>query len=159
MTYLLVGEANPFGGGPDWALFPSPENSSGARLCRLVFGLSRETYLATFARANLLSAPAAGRWNAHLASRAASNLILKHEPSVVVGLGKKVADAFGVPGPMPSSRHFRDFLFVGIPHPSGRCHAWSDPETLARCREALRNAMPDVPFGEIEKSLDAAGRI
>ncbi len=145
---LLVGEANPFGGGAEWALFPRPTGSSGDRLRRLVFGVTEETYLASFSRANLFPEPPVGRWRAHEASRAAEALA---KPPVVIGLGKKVAAAFGVAGALPVVRAFNDFVFVGIPHPSGRCHAWSDPETLARCRELLREALPEISFGEIEE--------
>jgi hypothetical protein len=36
---LLLGEANPYGGDPRYALYPEPEGSSGWRLCHMVMGL------------------------------------------------------------------------------------------------------------------------
>ena len=37
---IIVGEANPYGGDPAYALYPIPENSAGGRLCRLIMALS-----------------------------------------------------------------------------------------------------------------------
>lgn len=53
MRPLLVGEANPYGGDPSFALYPSPPWCSGERLCRLVLGLDPDEYLGRFDRQNL----------------------------------------------------------------------------------------------------------
>lgn len=59
MKPLLVGEQNPYGADPKFALYPYPENSAGGRLCFKVFGLTRHEYLARFDRVNLCS----GKWS------------------------------------------------------------------------------------------------
>lgn len=56
---ILVGEANPYGGDPRYALYPLPENSAGGRLCRLILKLEVRQYLRSFDRRNLC---ATKRW-------------------------------------------------------------------------------------------------
>lgn len=53
MKPLLVGEANPYGGDPAYALYPYPRGCSGHRLCEKVMGLTDREYLDCFERVNL----------------------------------------------------------------------------------------------------------
>jgi len=53
MRPVLVGEANPWGSDPFYALYPYPERYAGWRLCHLILGLYRRTYLGYFDRVNL----------------------------------------------------------------------------------------------------------
>lgn len=146
---LLVGEANPYGADPEYALFPYPENSAGGRLCRLVLGYEGVgEYLRTYDRANLCT----GKWGAVAARDAADDLLgaqLGRSPAPVVLLGRKVAAAFDRPEPpfsMVRRAVFgRDRTFVLLPHPSGLCRLWSEPGAFERARALLLEA--GVPVG------------
>lgn len=150
----VVGEANPYGR-DEYALYHMPANSAGDRLCRIVFGVWPVTYLHSFRRANLFTSPPL-RWdNAQAQARAAA---LRDEysylliPAVIV-LGKRVAHAFNINDQVPfMRREKRDLVVVGLPHPSGRNHAWNDQEMVERCRVMLRRAIPAVDFGERERT-------
>lgn len=79
MKPLLVGEANPYGSDPAFALYPSPPGCSGDRLCRLVMGLDPDDYLERFERANLCPR----RWSlAEARTRAADLLVGAVEQTV-----------------------------------------------------------------------------
>jgi hypothetical protein len=39
---VLVGESNPYGADPYYALYPAPDGSAGHRLCCLVLGMTRK---------------------------------------------------------------------------------------------------------------------
>ena len=143
MKPLLVGEANPYGGDPDYALFPFPENSAGGRLCHKVLDLSRREYLELFDRVNLCPT----KWRVREARSRAVEILEadRGAPRAYVLLGRKVQEAFGV-GHDPFS-HFRSLrvlpgpqVFVVLPHPSGRCRAWNAPGSFERARAVLREA-------------------
>ena len=149
---LLVGESNPYGADPAYALWPAPVGCAGDRLCRAVMGLRPGTYLAAFVRTNLLGA---GAWSAPRAQAAAARIVEHYDSSVaLVLLGARVAAAFGVayaPAPRLANADPRRGRTVGVlPHPSGRCRAWSDPAAVGRARDVLRAALPGVPLGEVE---------
>jgi hypothetical protein len=58
---VLVGESNPYGADPRYALYPLPPQASGGRLARIL-GLSARQYLRAFPhRVNLLTT---ARWAA-----------------------------------------------------------------------------------------------
>lgn len=133
MKPLLVGEANPYGADPYYALYCEPPTSAGGRLCRKVLGLEPREYLSRFDRANLC----VGKWDVCMArSRAHELTRAPVEHSHFVLLGAKVTRAFDV--------EFRPFtahgMFVVLPHPSGLCRAWSEPGAFERARAVLREA-------------------
>lgn len=136
MRPLLVGEANPYGGDPYYALFPFPENSAGGRLCHKVLGLSQREYLSRFDRANLC----ATRWRAREARNSAIRIEVERAGFVAVLFGAKVARAFGLPFTPFEPPVKRLMTFVVLPHPSGRCRAWNEPGAFDRARTALRAA-------------------
>ena len=82
-----------------------------------------------FARHNLC----VGVWSAADASVAADRLRARYPSTPIVMLGRKVARGFGYAGPAFS----RDGLLVAIPHPSGLCRTWNDPEAVPRVRALL----------------------
>jgi hypothetical protein len=134
----LVGENNPYGPDPQYALYPLPENSAGGRLCSVILGMRRPDYLRVFTRVNLLSRP---RWSAPAAREAAANL---HEglpaDARVILLGKKVWDAWF---PALKCEPFRPFgRFLALPHPSGLSRAWHDPTAVPRARAAVLELAP-----------------
>lgn len=145
---LLVGEVNPYGSDPYYALYPAPDGCSGERLCRLVMGLDRADYLRRFDRTNLCD----GAWLLKTARRKAANLIEESAKLCrpIVLLGRKVASAFSAPGTPPQSSltvdHYCGAALISIPHPSGLCRKWSEPGVIERVRELLRNSGIDVPL-------------
>lgn len=133
---LLVGELNPYGSDAEFALFPLPTNASGGRLARIL-GLSRAQYLRTFDRVNLCT----GRWELRSARVAAVHLKTERLGGIVVLLGRKVQDAFRLSGLAPFTAHARDGLVYAIlPHPSGLCRLWKEPDSAERARRCVAAA-------------------
>lgn len=135
---LLLGEQNPYGGDPSFALYPAPDGCSGHRLCCRILGLSRREYLERFDRRNVLEG--FGTWSARAARTAASRILGDHRR--VVALGAKVAAALGLPTE-PFRTH--DLLLHGaeeryilvLPHPSGLSRAWNAPGAFERARKMV----------------------
>lgn len=139
----LIGEQNPYGVDPRFALYPLPPHAAGGRLAR-VLGLDERAYLRAFVRRNLLTAD---KWSVPAARAAADVLLLDHPPQDrLVLLGARVAAAFGLP--------FRDLLcepqllLVGtaapqerhvlvLPHPSGLSREWNAPGTKEKAKVAV----------------------
>ena len=141
---LLVGEANPYGGDPHFALYPSPDGCAGHRLCCLVMGLARVEYLERFDRVNLCPR----EWSARQARERARELwgeaVHVRRPAVVL-LGRKVASCFqserrGVPPPFTWTSDTTHINVVYLPHPSGLCREWNAPGAFERARAVLREA-------------------
>ncbi len=146
---IIVGESNPFGGDEYYAMYPEPEGCAGDRLCRLVMGLSRSTYLRQFERSNLLRGD---RWSAPAARIASDALRERFSGSDVwILLGRKVATAFELSDVAPASAVYRYRRYIVLPHPSGRNRAWNDRDLFRRCREILAREMPAIPFGELQR--------
>lgn len=132
MKPALIGESNPEG---EWALYPSPEGSSGHRLCHLILQMTAEEYLEKFDRVNLCNGP----WDIGEAKIAVQ--LLRNEKLIL--LGGKVARAFGILG-----RPVLTPLVLGfnpprramiVPHPSGLNHWYSDPAN----RESVKRAIEE----------------
>ncbi len=139
---LLVGESNPYGADPAFALYPLPAHASGGRLAKIL-GMSRGEYLRTFDRVNLLAAVSTdGRWDIR-AARAAVDRIAH---PVRVLLGAKVAAAHGVPF-QPFTTWYQYPLsgekgtWLILPHPSARCRIWNDPGAAVRARVAVERLL------------------
>lgn len=140
MRPLLVGEANPYGGDPGFALYPSPRGCSGERLCRLVFQMDPDRYLEAFDRANLCPR----EWSLLQAQSRAAVLLVEARAcgQTVVCLGAKVARV--------CASRFEPFAIlpgtdlvpkrVILPHPSGLSRAWNVPGAYDRARAVLREA-------------------
>lgn len=139
---LVVGEVNPYGVDPKFALYPRPRHASGNRL-RAIMGLTDTAYMKFLDRANLC----AGKWSAPAARRAAEDLVLLPY-DVLILLGAKVRGAFDGPAPFKQFVSM-EYRLVGLPHPSGRCRTWSDPGAAERAREVLAKAAPWVPWGMV----------
>ncbi len=155
---VVVGEDNPLSNEPEYALYNYPEGCSGWRLQR-IFGLDDDQYLA-LARTNLCSP----MWSAIAARERAAALVAVGSPHrVFVLLGAKVRATFGKilarslgefelvkvgeDGLFDKAVGQREFWFVCLPHPSGRCQAWNRPGAKELARGLLRLAAPDVPWG------------
>lgn len=140
---VLVGESNPYGGDPYYALYPSPDGCSGHRLCRLILGMSRRAYLDTFERVNLVD----GKWNMRDARRKAADLITEYaDGGRLILLGAKVCSAFDL-----RFEPFEVYDLCGIdvavlPHPSGLCRLWNVAGAFARARAAVLAVAPELPL-------------
>ncbi len=149
MKPLVVGEANPYGGDPYFALYPEPDGCAGHRLATLVFGLWRKTYLDSFERMNLCPRD----WNTTVARVRANAIAPMRGPGTwTILCGAKVARAFGLAAatadaPIQLGRDIAGAGYAVIPHPSGLCRLWNR-DVMARVRGELAAVLPDIPFGE-----------
>lgn len=142
MKPLLVGESNPYGSDPSFALYPLPERASGWRLCKLVMGLERGAYLRAFDRVNLCT----GKWSMGEARDKAQEIRDSRRKAPIVLCGAKVSEAFGMdfyPFTVSDTfdlhgMHVR--RFVVLPHPSGLSRAWNEPGAFDRARAVLTEA-------------------
>ncbi len=149
MTIVLVGENNPYGGDPAFALYCEPERSAGGRLCRLVLGLEPREYLRRFTRVNLLQRP---KWSAPLARERAAEMLLTAPQARFILLGRRVFDAFTSQkvGDLPKvTREWVPLTVYGgnmlaLPHPSGLCRFWNTPGAFELARNAVRAFAPGV---------------
>lgn len=149
---LLVGEDNPYGSDPEFALYCYPPGCAGYRL-RRILGLPQHQYLALH-RKNLCDTA----WSRANARARAMELRSPEAPwRVMVLLGRKVAETFerialdGVPLVAFSTKTCcLGMTFVSLPHPSGRNLVWNQPWAPTRAREILREVAPEVPWGSID---------
>jgi hypothetical protein len=137
---LIVGEWNPYPDKDDaFALYPSPEGCSGHRLCCLILGMRRATYLESFDRCNLVNGE---KWTMK-AARAKATELAEKRPRVIL-LGSKVCSAFGVPfKPFEVAESPLKFAIV-LPHPSGLCRLWNLDNAFAKARDAVAAFVPEV---------------
>jgi len=139
---LLIGESNPYGGNPYYALYPYPEGCAGHRLCCRILGMRRKDYLAAFDRVNLCDGP----WSIREARARADELADGglsggDEEQPLVLFGAKVAAAFGLP--FTPFQSYGDDMLV-LPHPSGRCRMWGEPGAVRKARAALLEMCPHL---------------
>lgn len=133
-TLVIVGELNPYGSEPRYALHDLPVNAAGHRLRDKVLGLGRLSYF-RIPRFNLCT----GKWAARDAAAEATRLQALHPEAMFLLLGRKVATAFGLKDAELFSTVGR---FVVIPHPSGRCREWNDPTAFQRARGLVAPHLP-----------------
>lgn len=149
MKVWLIGENNPYGPDPEYALYCEPPESAGGRLQRLVLGMTKRDYLRSFERRNLLSQE---KWSAPVA-RGATELLrmeMSDEDRVIL-FGRKVFDAWcSKPGNWADWRPFAEATMefgprlLCLPHPSGLSRAWNEPGAFLRAREAVANLAPHL---------------
>lgn len=145
---LLVGESNPYGPDPEFALYCHPPGCAGHWL-RRILGLSEDQYLALH-RTNLCE----GAWSREAARRRARELL---DPQavwrVVVLLGRKVTETFesvALDGPLlpfATTACCSGMTLVSFPHPSGRNLSLWGQSSRHRAREILRSLAPEVSWG------------
>jgi hypothetical protein len=128
---LLVGESNPYGSDPEFALWPMPRASAGGRLCEKIMRLPRHEYIERFDRANLCAGP----WRVREA-RARASEILREDRGVLVLFGANVARAFDLEF-APFTTWGGEPLVVLLPHPSARCRIWNRHGSIERARATL----------------------
>lgn len=149
---LLIGELNPYGADPRFALYPLPEHSAGGRLCSLILGMDRGAYVRSFDRRNLCT----GKWSMKAARAAADEIITRiAQGAPLILCGTKVTQAFGFEfKPWFSFEMKRRSLFmlnaeawsrvVILPHPSGLCRLWNEPRAVERTRELVLAVAPQL---------------
>lgn len=155
---LLLGEQNPYGSDPEFALYCYPPNCAGYRLLRIL-GLPQHQYLSLH-RKNLCD----GDWSKEQAKARAFELLSPESPwKVMVLLGRKVTEVFekvaleDVPLVAFSTRPCcPGMTLVSLPHPSGRNAALWNPKARDRARQILRDLAPELPWGSIDAEEAAA---
>lgn len=135
---VVVGEDNPHGP-PEMALYHLPRHAAGDRL-RRIMGLDDVAY-AALEKVNLCDR----RWD-HKVAAARAREILGGGPVRVVALGAKVRRAFGGLNAFQMAAR-EGFSVLGLPHPSGRCQVWNEPENHQRARAALAVFAPEIAWG------------
>jgi hypothetical protein len=149
---LLVGEDNPQSSAEEHALYPYPVNCAGERLCNRIFAMPRTGHYLSIWRTNLCNT----RWTDKQAGKRAWELLSQDAPwTKLVLLGRKVAkvyepicnislEPFAI-GRIDTGH--RVFTVVSLPHPSGRCREWNDPNSFERARDVMRTIAPDIAWG------------
>ena len=149
---LFLGETNPYGPDPEFALYCDPPGCSGHRL-RLILGLPEDDYL-NLHRKNLCD----GAWSMKSAQERTFELLDPQAPwQVIVLLGRKVTRTFeklaldDVPLVAFSTRGCcPGMTLVSLPHPSGQNAGLWPPSARARARQILRELAPEVPWGSAD---------
>jgi hypothetical protein len=115
-------------GGPPGNSSAFDGGSSTEKLIHLM-NCSLEYFKAHYERVNLcpVSGPA---YDKGFAQMMAQSLMARAAPTAYLLCGRKVAEAFGVSGPWFRTKKVADHVLVPIPHPSGRCRWWNDPENV-----------------------------
>lgn len=144
MRPLFIGEDNPYGADPRYALYPYPGHSAGGRLCFKILGLTEKEYIKRFDRMNLCDS---GKWSTKEAAKRVEALYVERglDPAPFVLLGSKVTKAFKL--------RFEPFtlawqilggverrIIAILPHPSGLNRLWNEENAFARARDVLRRA-------------------
>lgn len=154
---LLVGELNPYGSDARYALYHEPKSAAGFRLQSKILGVDARRWYLPIWRTNLC----VGSWDRDEAKARAESLLAVPSPwSVVVLLGRKVADAFDracavVPPNFEQATRVTlggalGQTLVSLPHPSGRSTAWNDRENVARARAVMATVARGIPWGELD---------
>lgn len=155
---LLIGENNPYGSDPEFALYCYPPGCAGYRL-RRILGLPQHQYLG-LQRTNLCD----GDWSKVQAKSRALELLSPHAPwRVMVLLGRKVTETFekvaldDVPLVAFSSRTCcPGMTLVSLPHPSGRNAALWNLKAHDRARAILRELAPELPWGSADDAAKSS---
>lgn len=149
---ILIGETNPYGSEPYFALYHLPRSSAGGRLQRVILGIPAHEYL-SFPRYNLCY----GLWKLPAARLEIARRGDELQGHTLVFLGRKVCTAFRVAyEPVTAngtSSAYHRFRYVVLPHPSGLNRMWNQPGIIERVRDLMRSEFPHIKFG----SLDSAG--
>lgn len=132
----LVGEDNPFGSNPQFALYPAPEGCAGERLCCDILGMWRKDYLRVFNRVNLCS----GKWSIKQARVRAAEL--RSVGGKFILFGAKVCSAW--PTPFNRFEMSSEGTVLILPHPSGRNLLWNEAGMIERAREVVAFFEPEL---------------
>jgi hypothetical protein len=163
---LFVGELNPFGADPRYALYHLPRKSSGNRL-RCVLGLTDLEYHKLLDKANLCD----GKWSSSAARERLVELVDSRGPGGVVvllgarvrGVARCIAREYGADlellpfSGLEVGEGDRRRVLVSLPHPSGLCRLWNEPGAVTRARRLLTVLAPGVAWGTCDGELPLSG--
>lgn len=155
-SVAIVGELNPYGADPRYALYHEPAGASGDRL-RRILGLTVRSYV-SLTKYNLC----VGKWSAPLARERAAEIWDEHR--TIIMLGSKVRSGFddligksGTSSKPPLGYGFLNddisHRLIWLPHPSGLNQMWNDRTNVLRSRE-LVEVYAGIP-PEVEEFLPA----
>lgn len=126
---VLLGMNNPLRKDPRFALFPAPVNSTGYRLYMLlkmrIPDISRLDYINGFERVNLLNSV---KWSKADAWAEAEHFPSRYRGRTIVVLGEAVREALELPKVLIHPVRRYGCTWRQIPHPSGLCRWYNDPE-------------------------------
>lgn len=146
---VLLAMNNPQSILPEHALYPHPEGVAGHRLYEMLrdsaaeqgLPVSRVNYLERFDRRNLLNAL---QWNTAEAYRRAGVVLEAVRGRNVIVLGVRTLRALRLSRPGGSSTWGRwrrvdrlDLNYCLLPHPSGRCREYNDPDMRRKTGDLL----------------------
>ena len=142
MRTVILGMNNPYSERPEFALYPYPPRSAGARLFRLLLrrvpDVTRAEYLRAFERRNLVE----GReWDKRAAKNAARVTRLQLRGRKVVVLGREVSAALGLVPLLIEPVRLDGAVYRQLPHPSGRNHFYNDPDAADVAAMVLEDAL------------------
>lgn len=151
---VLVGMNNPLSSDPRMALYPAPVNCTGWRVWQMLLDAGRASYshrleghplptgrdyAAAFERRNVLSAT---EWSRKEALASGLSLMDELSGRTIVVLGIRTAEALRLPR-LPwcewgTHYHLPETTtYCIVPHPSGRCREYNDPEMRERVGSIL----------------------
>lgn len=132
MRAVLLGMNNPLSSDPRHALFPHPPGCTGHRIFTMlserVPGLTRGQYLHGFDRRNLVVSK---RWSRSAAEAVVAGYERDWQGRTVLVLGDEPRRALGLPRVLIRAVEHRGVNYRMIPHPSGRCLWYNDPQCRA----------------------------
>jgi hypothetical protein len=149
---VLIGMNNPYNGDPRYALYPSPDISAGGRLCTMFLAAANRAgihadsfdYISGFERMNLINTPTWDPVSAKIASRTLKPTLMGRE---VIICGVSVLTMMDLQRHewlcwhrRPPDLFENSFDYVLIPHPSGRCREYNDPEVVVAVGDLLLEA-------------------
>lgn len=137
---VILGMNNPLSPRPEHALFPYPPGCTGYRIWRLLQTLRpdvmRSQYLSGFDRMNMID----GReWSDAEARRRVPEVLSRCRGRVVLVLGEGPRRALGLRKELILPQEHEGATWRQLPHPSGRCHWYNDPECAALAASLLRD--------------------
>lgn len=147
MKPVLLGMNNPNSEYPEFALYPDPPRCAGWNLWQLT-GLTREGYLESFERMNLMDGL---KWLPSDAQKGAERLRTELANRDVILLGNDVSRLMWVGDIEPCYRWRQKpegGWWAKIPHPSGRCRHWNDPLEREMARIFFRELLGSLPDDE-----------
>ena len=129
MKVILCGMNNPLHSDPRYALFPYPPGCAGWRILELLRirlpDLTRSQYSRGFERINLVDDMVWDRWKAR---DKAAQLPSLYRGRTIVLFGDGVRRAVGLPKELIHPIERDGVVWRQLPHPSGRCRWYNDPE-------------------------------
>jgi len=129
---VLLGMNNPVSSRPEHALFPYPPGCTGYRVWQLLRtrmpDVSRSDYLSGFDRVNLIHSRT---WDKAAALHSARRLPSLYQGRTILVFGAAVRDALGLPEVLIHPVHKDGCEWRQLPHPSGRCRWYNDPDCAA----------------------------